>query len=198
MEDFKRQKSDEQQPGAQHETQQEEPVMRRYNHNKPKPEYDEEELQAFKAAQLAEREQKQDGAPVAEKRLELELAPDRFFTEETETEQPDDDERFVTADEHDAAATPPAQQYDKAPRVKGGGDAGLAESLDNPLKSASSRNASRRLPVWAAALIWLAVTAGVFCGAYMLNSFVQQKYGTYVNCIYQLTDGKIDVSSFAE
>ena len=181
-------KTDEQTEQAE-PVQEEEPVRRRYNPNRPKPKYDESEMQQEEpqpdgekkeeAKEEPEEKAKQDATqpePVPEEEekketnskeeddvLELELDPARFFIAE-EDQQETEDERFIIEQEEPTPKEKP-EPAKETYNFDTGSEKDKKALIENPLSSTMSSSSSRRIPVWASALIWI-----VIAGRYILRS----------------------------
>jgi hypothetical protein len=201
----------------------EEPVRRRYNPNKPKPKYDEAEIlreeqrladEAKKKAQEEQskepEEKTEEAAPQPESKpepepkekkklkqkeeddaLELELDPARFFMSD-DKEQETEDEHFIFEQEEPKPEKQPepskvVYDYDTSDEKE------KNSLVDNPLGSTMS-SSSRRIPIWASILIWIVIAGGIFFGAYSFDRYVRNNYENYGNFIYQITDGKVDMT----
>ncbi len=68
-----------------------------------------------------------------------------------------------------------------------------ASTIADPIPIKSGR--FKRLPIWAAILIWLGITAGIFFGFYMFDNYVSTNYDGYGGYLSEITDGKIDLDT---
>lgn len=130
--------------------------------------------------------------------LELTLEPDKFYESAASENEDKKDEVFVFGQE----LNNPVDEHKSSGSMNPYSAAVARPSTDVP-KSASTATASipfksgklKRLPFWAAILIWLAVTAGIFFGTYMFNNYVTSNYSGYGEYLSEITDGKIDLDS---
>lgn len=182
---------------------------RRFDPNRKKVEEEETELPMQKeqvetsAKDNSEKDkknkEKKKVEPVIEA-LEMNLETERFFDDDTVAAEEVNAEFFVfgkdkkdfAADEKDSFK-PTKNQYNlvnnnisnKKP---------IVASVENS-KVFSKR---KRLPIWAAILIWLAVSAAIFFGAYAFDDHVNSAYGSYSEYFSEITDGKIDIDAMID
>lgn len=177
----------------------EEPLRRRYNPNKPKPKYDEEELleeiKKQKDTETQETDKESEKSKEVEQAHDLELGPGRFFVSEETEDQDIPEEHFVVdEDEVNSAQSGfvPTEDYTHE-EVKS--QETILDKVDSASKYTPAVKTRKRLPVWAAVFIWLAVAGGVFFGAYTFDNYVKKTYSGYNEYINVITDGKISIEA---
>lgn len=178
----------------------EEPLRRRYNPNKQKPNYDEEELLEEIKKQKDIKPQETDSEPEKSKEEEeahdLELDPDRFFVSDKTNEQDIPEEHFVVDEDEEIKSAQsgfvPTDNYTHE-EVKS--QETILDKVDSAAKYTPAVKTRKRLPVWAAVFIWLAVAGGVFFGAYSFDNYVKKTYSGYNEYINVITDGKISIEA---
>lgn len=178
----------------------EEPLRRRYNPNKPKPKYDEEELleeiKKQKDIEQQETDSESEKFKEEEKALDLELDPGRFFVADETNEQDIPEEHFVVDEDKEVKSAQsgyvPTEDYTHE-EVKS--QETILDRVDSAAKYTPAVKTRKRLPVWAAVFIWLAVAGGVFFGAYTFDNYVNKTYSGYNEYINEITDGKISIEA---
>ena len=181
MEKF-RQDKESKQTETEEAAEQEQPIRRRFDPNRPKPKLEEEEIEQL----LTEQNVKQ----VEDKKTI------------NETAEPAEEEYFLDGEEEASSAALSDTFADRSKYVSSGepeqNENAIAGSLYNPLVDDVTGSSRKRLPIWAAFLIWLAVAGCIFFGAFMLDGHVRKTYQSYSNYLYEITGGKIDISGAAE
>lgn len=171
-----------------------EPLMRRYNPNKQKLKCDEEELheeaEMQKDQQATDNEQQKSN----ENTHEIELDPDRFYISEETDKQDISEEHFVVDEDEVSSAQSGFVATEDYTHEEVKSHETILDKIDSTAKYTPAKT-RKRLPVWAAILIWLAIAGGVFFGAYTFDNYVKSSFNGYNGYINEITGGKISIEA---
>ena len=144
---------------------------------------------------------KQSKAKVADDELlELTLEPDKFYASQADSAEDKEDEVFVFGQElEDPSADDdiknygPMNPYSAAVARPNTDVPKAASTIADPIPIKSGR--FKRLPIWAAILIWLGVTAGILFVFYMFDNYFSTNYDGYGEYLSEISDSKINLDS---